>query len=115
MDYDATRSGLLARTNGVSDIQPPAGSPLANVWNEPLPFDMVQSLGLAAVLENLASEVGIAIDSRNLGEELRNSDTLVDGDRKARKFKDVLGLILWEKQCRFELRGEALVILPQGK
>ncbi len=98
---------------GVSQIQPSAGSALASRWNEDVTFEMAQGLEFSRVLKNLASEFDVEIDASNLSEQLRDSDTLVTSDGRPRRFKDLLGLLLWQKRCRCELRGQTLVILPQ--
>jgi hypothetical protein len=100
---------------GVSGLKPPAGSALASLWNEYVTFEMAQGLAFSRVLKNLASEFDVEFDASRLNAKLRDSDTLVTSDGQARRFKDLLGLLLWQKDCRCELRGETLVILPQNE
>jgi hypothetical protein len=100
---------------GVAEIVPPAGSPLADVWNEPVTL-RVKRQPLTNVLQDLAKRLGIAVHVSTVGTSDRtNEPVLVRRDFFGHPFQQLLGMLLYEAGWRVKLDGETLVILPPAK
>ena len=97
---------------GVADIVPPAGSQLADAWNERVVLS-VKRQRLAIVLQFLAMRAGMAIDVSAVATSDRtNEPVLVRRDFFGHPLQQVLGMLLYEAGWRVKLDGETLVILP---
>jgi hypothetical protein len=97
---------------GVSEIVPPAGSQLAQSWNEPVVSNFVER-ALADVLQENGERLAIDLDVSAI-ESAPNEEPryLMTGSFAGLPFKHGLARLLYNAHCRCELRGETLVILP---
>jgi hypothetical protein len=97
---------------GVSAIQTSEGTPLAAAWRESVGGTGRQG-PLEGRLDALAKKFGIAIDWTLVKPILDGADRRsLDIDTGAMEFRHALTLMLFHSDCRCEVRGEALVILP---
>jgi hypothetical protein len=92
---------------GVSEIQPPKGIALARAWNEATSADPINQQ-LASVLAEMAQPLAIEIDSSRL----LPTEFGVTARIAGLSFRHALGVLLYNMQCRCELEGDKLVILP---
>lgn len=113
---------------GVSNIMPPKNSALAKAWNEPVPLveavvergpslvsPPVGIVGRSAsqILVELEQRLNITIDNAVItpASWVRRFVTL-GGSTEGLPFRHVLGQLLYFTDCRCELEGDKLVILP---
>jgi hypothetical protein len=89
---------------------------LADVWSEPVSASTVGATivnqPLATVIETLATQVGIEIDTSQVkptAEDPNRHSTIFHINQHP--FHQTLGILLYETGCRCELRGDKLVIL----
>ena len=98
---------------GISEIEPPQDSQLANSWNRAAEIQVID-MPLAEAVKKLVERFAINVDvSAVEAADERAEKYAVTLTRKGLEFHRVLGNLLYNARCRCELRGETLVILPQ--
>jgi hypothetical protein len=101
---------------GVLAIQPEAGSSLAEIWSEPVSvstFFRGREQPLAKVLQSLATQLGIEIDTTQVESAPNRPDANLNSfHMNGHPFHQTLGILLYETGCRAELVEGTLVILP---
>jgi hypothetical protein len=97
---------------GVSEVHPPKGSDLARAWNEPVAVEVVRT-PLSSVLSALAQRLAIEIDTTQIAPTADNPDAFsLMANLKSPRFHNALGFVLYQTNCRCQLDGDKLIILP---
>jgi hypothetical protein len=92
-------------------ITPSSDSALSGAWSEPVIVSTTargrDGQPLAKVVQNLAKQVGIEIDTTQV-----ESPNSMSFHLNGHPFHHTLGILLYETGCGCRLEGERLVILP---
>ncbi|HZN35675.1 MAG TPA: hypothetical protein VFB80_17720, partial [Pirellulaceae bacterium] len=95
---------------GIAAIRPPAGSPLAQAWEEPSQIEAI-NMPLDKALQLLTQRLAIGVDLSGLPPESRVMP--VTKNLRDLPLRHVLGLILDNLNLRAEARGgDTIAILP---
>jgi hypothetical protein len=95
---------------GVSEIKPPKDSALASAWNERT-SGLLQA-PLTEILATLAQRLGIEIDTAQIVPNSENPQPYAVEIPYRASFHDALGFALYKTNCRCQLDGDKLIILP---
>ena len=97
---------------GVVDIVPPKDSQLARSWNEPVMVEAFER-PLAEVIDGMVGRLAIDVDTSQITPSKEGDPPhLVAVALKGMRFRDLLGILLYQARCRCRLMGETLVIVP---
>lgn len=97
---------------GVAQIEPKNGTALARAWNEPATLAAINQ-PLAPVLATIAQPLAIEIDTSQIDPTADNPNAFaITANTKSLPFRHILGLALYQTNCRCKLEGETLVITP---
>lgn len=123
------RAGAIAAwqdRTGIGQVRPPRSSRLAKVWDQPMPLGMefVETPAADALTFLTDSQPDLALDISALPQPARPlpvrpgpvlTKQLRPISLKVRNLplKHVLGIILDQAECRAQLRGDTLVIVPR--
>lgn len=95
---------------GVSDIRPPAGSPLARAWNEPCSFQTDEA-PFDKALQSLGQPMAIGFDLSPVSSRGISVGWSVTKSLKNLPFRHVLGLVLNDFGLRCEARGDDTIVI----
>jgi len=102
-------------TTGVTEIAPPANSPLQQQWETRI-VAQANKQPLDVLIHNLLRPLGIPCDTSAIQSLDPNKPKyLVSINERRQPLKNLLGLILTNSECRCELKGQALVFSPQHR
>jgi hypothetical protein len=97
----------------VLDLNPPAGSKLATVWDEQTTMEFIET-PLSDALGIIGTMHGVRFDLSHLAgeriEKLPNHDLLVTFNVTGISFENGLGALLYTIDCQAHLDGETIVI-----
>ena len=96
---------------GVSAMKPSPGSDVARAWNEPVKID-VRQLSLQESLDYTSRYLALSIDTSAVPSAADAGRRAVTLHLSGLPFRHVLGQMLYQTNCRCQLDGDKLVILP---
>lgn len=99
-------------STGVSQLKPPPGTALDQIWSEPVSVEL-KSVPLTDALTELDKRLGVGIDDSTLTLGDARPVPQITFAVQDHPFRHVLGALLYQAGCCCEMKDDTLVIRPQ--